>query len=143
MNLHIRKKRIIDTTLNGNRPIEIQHIPYIVSLQKNGDHACGGAILSFNVIITAAHCVADNAEYTVLSGSEKRNTGRQHNVIHIQRHPHFNIYLFMHDIALLVISPPIDFEHSVNRPITLYNEYPHPNSIATFSGWGCVFDERG
>lgn len=34
----------------------IDDVPYMVAILRFGSHICGGAILSVNVILTAAHC---------------------------------------------------------------------------------------
>ncbi|KAJ8945400.1 hypothetical protein NQ318_016007, partial [Aromia moschata] len=36
--------------------------PYAVSLRRNSSHTCGGTILNEKFILTAAHCVCDNAK---------------------------------------------------------------------------------
>lgn len=41
----------------GGENIAIEKVPYQISLRENGEHFCGGSIVSQTQIITAAHCV--------------------------------------------------------------------------------------
>ena len=133
----VRKKRIIDETENGNRPVPIQEVPYIVNVIENRRPVCGGSILLPNLIISAAHCVEDNANYIVLSGSSQLTRGIQHNVTRIIFHPNRPGHKFDYDLVLLTIFPPIDLFHSPNRPIPLFHGDIPPNTMGTTSGWGC------
>ena len=82
--MHIRKKRVIDLTRNGGRPIFLSKAPYIVHILKNGMSHCAGTILYADIIITIPTCILERREvaYTILSNSVLRNNGTPH---HIQR----------------------------------------------------------
>ncbi|XP_033214707.1 transmembrane protease serine 4-like isoform X2 [Belonocnema kinseyi] len=152
--LLIRKKRIIDRTRyeSHEEPVPmiptIYNVPYIVEIQKNGIHVCGGTILSANVIITAVFCVFQSLQrvrYIVKSGSTIIGAGRSHSVLEIRRHPSFSRFrTFDGNFALLTIFPPIDLVHSPNRKIPLYNATMllPPRTPVTVSGWGRVDDCR-
>jgi trypsin len=45
--------------------------PFIISLQKNGGHYCGGSLLNGNTVLTAAHCVVGSSAspFKVRAGS--------------------------------------------------------------------------
>ena len=112
-------------------------MPYIVSILKNGIINCGAAILEQSILITAAHCIAnENMTYTILSGSPFRNHGIPHTIRRKIIHPHYNERQYSNDLALLIIYPPINLEFPPNRKISLYNEPIVPNTLAIFSGWG-------
>ena len=134
----VRKKRIIDKTENGNKPVAIENVPYIVNVLENRIPNCAASILSPNIVITAAHCVEDNSNYTILSGSSFINRGNRHRVTKIQFHPERLKKGDENDLALLTIFPPIDLVHSPNREISLYNGDIPPNTYGTISGWGCT-----
>ena len=136
----IRKKRLIDRTLGGNRPVSRQQIPYIVNLRENGFFKCGASILSPHVVITTAQCVRKvGVKYTILAGSIKRNYGSNHFVRSVHMYPHFNLSRsFEDDLALLAISPPIILDRIRNQKIELYNGPLHPGTAVTLSGWGCT-----
>jgi trypsin len=40
----------------GGVPAVAGDFPFIVSLQKNGQHFCGGSLLDSTTVLTAAHC---------------------------------------------------------------------------------------
>ena len=139
MDLLIRKKRLVDRTLNGNRPVTVQQIPYVVSVHENFNHTCTGTILFANVILTTALCVLEGPpqRYAILSGSAHRSIGTRHFVTEIFRHPQYHLSEMTNsNLALLKITPPINFSHSPNRPISLLNGDVPPNTPAITSGWG-------
>ena len=119
--------------------MSIELVPYMVNIQRDNDSICGGSILTPNNILTAAHCLVDAAmHYRVLSGSKYKNRGTPHKIIKKIVHPGFVLSSYKNDLALIVISPPIDFIHSPNRGIQLYNgSLPSENPYGTFTGWGC------
>ena len=120
--------------------MEIEQIPYIVGIQKWGANGCGGAILSPNVILTAAHCVYDGPVeiYNILSGSPFRDKGTHHIIANKIMHPNYHPPFYIDDLALLTIFPPIDVIYSPNRVIGLHSGLLPPNAVGTLSGWGCT-----
>jgi len=50
----------------GGVPAVAGDFPFIVSLQKNGAHFCGGSLLDSTTVLTAAHC-ADGQTTTGLT----------------------------------------------------------------------------
>ena len=135
--LHVRKKRIIDLSLNRDQPMMTEKVPYIVNILQNGVSACGGSILSTNIVLSAAHCFLERkVKYSLLSGSRYVDRGVLHKIMRKIIYPEFRAHMLANDLALLIISPNIDLVHSPNRQITLYNGIVRPNTIGTFSGWG-------
>ena len=118
--------------------MNINQVPYIVNIRRNGQRTCGGSILSPEIILTAAHCIEIPGNYTILSGSSNRNQGISHNIIRITVHPHYNRRAFANDLALLTIIPPIDLIHSPNRKITFFNGNVLSETLGEVSGWGCM-----
>ena len=112
----------------------IDAVPYIVNILKDGNRNCAGSILEPEIILTAAHCFDERADYSILSGSSSANRGMQHDIIETIIHPGYHRMAFPNDLALLKIYPPIALP---NRKIFLHNEPVTLNSNATVSGWGC------
>lgn len=46
-----------DVRIVGGEDVDISEVPYQVSILRRGKHACGGAIVAADIIVTAAHCI--------------------------------------------------------------------------------------
>lgn len=100
--------------------------PWIVSLQMNGSHFCGGSLVRVGakaeskIVLTAAHCVADGIPYNteVVAGAHdllRPAAGETRvRVARAVSHPDYNPDTTMNDIAVLVLQSPIKF----NPPAT-------------------------
>lgn len=70
-------------------------LPHQISLQLKGKHYCGGVIVAENVVLTAAHCVANKnvKDYEVLAGFiNLKNPGKNLQRSHIEKitsHPKY------------------------------------------------------
>ena len=82
MSLHIRKKRVIDSTPNGGIPIHLERAPYIVNILENGRSNCAGTILDADIIITIPNCIDERpgVTHTILSNSALKNNGTPHHI---------------------------------------------------------------
>ena len=137
--LHVRKKRVINTSLTSDfRRLSLNQFFYMVNIHGNGRPICGGAILTPTIIVTAAHCVHKVGMYSVLSNTINLHRGLPHNVTQKIQFPNYNPNRLSNDLALLIISPPMDLIHSYNRRITLHNGPLPENATGTISGWGCT-----
>ena len=91
--LHIRKKRVIDKTRNGELSIQLSMAPYIVNILNARTSHCAGTILESDIIVTSPNCVSENSgtNFTILSGSVMRNGGTPHRIIGRSQHADFNL----------------------------------------------------
>jgi len=115
--------------------------PYQVHLDYNGSHQCGGSILSTFVILTAAHCLKYKLpnKFQVIAGDHDRfeteGTEQVRNVTHLFLHPDYNWDTDVHDIGLMILSTPLEFNRYV-QPV----DYPKTPTeflgIGVVSGWG-------
>jgi secreted trypsin-like serine protease len=117
------------------------------------DHFCGGSIFSDFYIITAAHCVDNESPYDVqiVAGihnrSDPNGVVRQVEQIHI--HPNWtsSSRAYLHDIALLRLSHPLNLRtnplltrvcvSNVQLP-TYVENYPANGTRLTAIGWGNI-----
>lgn len=131
-----------DGRIVGGLEIQIEQVPYQISLHKYSTHSCGGSIISENFVLTAAHCVFDDPPrmFTVRAGSSNQKAGGSlHKVVKIIKHslrftPTGVPY---NDIALLKVSPPFQFDDKrAPIPLHTFKEEIETGSIALVSGWG-------
>lgn len=110
--------------------------PYQVSLKEgiNG-HICGGAILTSEWILTAAHCLFSPPPDVVQTGSvTQSNGGAYYNVSKIYVHEKSH-EKFAYDIGLIRLATPIKF-NDVTKPISLPRTDKSDPIVVTLTGWG-------
>ncbi|NXA87143.1 PRS55 protease, partial [Melanocharis versteri] len=86
--------------------------PWLVSIQSQGKHICGGTIISALWILTAAHCFAEELppDLTVAVGGVDLSLPlEEHNPDSLILHEEFNRTSLQNDIALILLSSPIEF----------------------------------
>ena len=128
----------------------------IVSIRRLGSdqHWCSGTILNASFILTAANCVdGSDPTYpkgmTVAAGMHSRSNLQKmiRFVDRIYKHPFWNASAspLNHDIAILHLSKPLDFQSNIsivrtcvaqNNQSTLVSHYPANNSQIVAIGWG-------
>lgn len=94
---------------------------------------CGGSIISNEWIITAAHCVINASRVTVHLGSFETNNlfepnRRMISSSHIIQHPHFDFATGNHDLALIKLPEPIQFNQFI-QPIDIMDTYRRLDNI--------------
>ncbi|XP_040296147.1 serine protease 33-like [Bufo bufo] len=90
--------------------------PWQVSLQYDGNHTCGGTLISNQWVMTAAHCVEWTSNYysfSVVLGMYQLNTPSFHEIRRyldeVIIHPDYIGVLTRGDIALLKLSAPVSY----------------------------------
>lgn len=128
-------------------PIEIQNIPYQVSIQSksDGEHFCGGSIINNKYVLTAAHCVngTNVSDITLnvgfsLQGKPGYNL-QSYKAKRIVIHPNYNASENDFDVAVIEIYGVFTFNEFV-QPIELISDQTIFSEAigneARVSGWG-------
>ena len=160
----------VDAIIGGEDVTNPHEYPWMVGIvtydvendQPTNFGACGGAIISENMILTAAHCVQDGwsesdkgREYSKNTGvfveighssSSQRISVRVKSKLIHPNHGSFEKHQYAYDIALLELSEDLEFNEEV-QPIALPEEnvdeknyLDKSRSKFLVAGWGSTFD---
>lgn len=106
-----------DTFINNGAEARIQDFPHILSLRRNGVHVGGGAIISPNWALSAAHILlgCPPSQLTLRAGSAERLLGGAlHNAHQITIHNQFNPFNLNNNIAIIGVLEPFTFSATIS-----------------------------
>ncbi|KAG9273306.1 hypothetical protein AMEX_G12416 [Astyanax mexicanus] len=135
----------------GGQDAVVGEWPWQVSLHiKNSIHVCGASIISEHWLVTAAHCVQDDAKvrlsqpgsweaYLGLHTQKQLEVAQKRYLKRVIPHPNYNEYTFDNDIALMELEQPVTFKDTI-RPICLpSSSYNFPaGETVWITGWGAT-----
>ncbi|XP_076380535.1 trypsin-7 [Megalopta genalis] len=129
-----------ESRIVGGQPAYIDDHPYQVSLRYNNRHVCGGAIISEEWVVTAAHCVqrAFAPLISIKAGtSDLKEDGIVVDAEEIITHEMYDPRDSDYDIALIRLKKPLVYGGRV-RPILLAPVADHyqAGTKAVVTGWG-------
>ncbi|MEZ0391453.1 MAG: serine protease [Pseudobdellovibrionaceae bacterium] len=114
--------------------------PFIVSLQDNYGHFCGGSLISDEWVLTAGHCAKGGTIQNVVIGLHDQNNTAGAEVIKAKQvitHPKFNYNILVYDFALVQLERKTSY-----KPIAFNKEeinIPNNDSqMAIAAGWGAL-----
>ncbi|XP_060743711.1 transmembrane protease serine 4a isoform X1 [Tachysurus vachellii] len=129
-----------ESRIVGGQSTLIEHWPWQVSLQQNGQHTCGGSLVSPKWIITAAHCFTGRAEVTrwwVVAGNTYMTSLGGSAVDQIIVNGDYNSAVNDYDLAMMRLTKPLTLGASV-KPVCLppYNLGLTAGTSLVVTGWG-------
>ncbi|XP_056615622.1 granzyme H-like [Triplophysa dalaica] len=112
--------------------------PYMVSVQRNKQHICGGFLVSEQFVMTAAHCFENGQSLTVVVGAQDLKHSSDHIAVKFYHiHPGYDSENLQNDIMLLQFNRTTKKTNSV-KPISLPNKKRDikAKSKCSVAGWG-------
>ncbi|XP_062992929.1 serine protease 27-like [Elgaria multicarinata webbii] len=120
--------------------------PWQVSIKMNGEHHCGGSLITDQWIVTASHCFkhfSTPSNFTVLLGALKLSNPGPHSVTAAVRqiilNPTYDGHVRSGDIALVQLEQPVTFSKWI-IPICVPDANVNftPGHKCWVTGWGDV-----
>ncbi|GAA6096763.1 mast cell protease 1A-like isoform X3 [Tachysurus ichikawai] len=132
--------------VNGSE-VKAHSRPYMVSVQQNKTHICGGFLVSKNVVMTAAHCWNPGMKLTVVLGAHDLKKDRsaftrvEVKLYHI--HPMYDSKKLFNDIMLLQLNKTINKTKNISW-ISIpkkQNQDVKAKQVCSIAGWGKQSDK--
>lgn len=112
--------------------------PFMVSLQENGDHFCGGTLIERDLVLTAAHCMG--GDFKVVVGLHTQGDLQNAEVLSVASatiHPKYDSAKSDFDFALVRLTSKSKFEPAaINRSELSIPETEKDAQRSITAGWG-------
>merc|ERR1712112_722176 len=133
----------------GGFEAEPNQWPWQVALFVDNAWFCGGALISENYVLTAAHCVDGASYFDIMAGAHNVRESSEPNRVEITSfngwtHPQWSPNDLANDIALIELPSPITFNDYI-KPSCLPDagDTADPDELVTATGWGKPSDNAG
>ncbi|DAA29457.1 TPA: hypothetical protein BOS_5722 [Bos taurus] len=139
-NTNILPAEVGEPRVVGGRAAAVMSWPWLVSLQHQGHHYCGGALIGRRWVLTAAHCnFSTVTDYLVIGRSYLGNI-RNSDLIPVKAvyiHPSFTQFPPNDDLSLLHLEKPVELGEFVST-ICLPGKDDKINLLSKCltAGWG-------
>lgn len=121
----------------GGHNTTINRHPWQVSLQHNGVHFCGAAILNTDWALTSGQCATKYVDLTIRAGSNHtREGGEVYEVQKIVIHPNFDEETLDSDLALIKFTESITVDHAISTVLPQANASIKMSLGVDLTGWG-------
>lgn len=144
------KPNLRATRIVGGEEVAPHSHPYQAYLLLQlllGTSACGGSVISESVVLTAAHCLNNARQVTVVAGGhniqeiEASQQRRTTDAANLRIHPEYSRINVLNDVGTILLPTPLTFNEFVQPSIL---EPPSTNTFVGFTsratGWGRVAD---
>lgn len=122
---------LADSRVVGGITADPAAYPWLVSLRKLGAHNCGGTLIAPDVVLTAAHCVAEGSRPASAASLSVAGIAGYSGVERVAIHPQYSAGTFANDIAVVRLVTPLEA-----RPVALADLPAMPGDVAYAVGWG-------
>lgn len=134
------------TVIGGEDAVE-NEFPWMAQIRNRSNsnwrtnHHCGGALISDNLVVTAAHCVYgyNASNFQVVLGEHQRSvtSGDEQvfNVRALRRHPDFRMSDMRYDVAVIELAGNATIIPGIVEIAEIGNG-PAANDVSTILGWG-------
>ncbi|XP_027245559.1 cationic trypsin-3 isoform X2 [Cricetulus griseus] len=125
-----------DDSIFGGYTCRKNSVPYQVSLNA-GYHLCGGALVSDQWVLTAAHCYKPRIQVRLGEFNINEIEGGEQivNAAKIITHPNYSNDTTDNDIMLIKLNSPATMNSHVST-VSLPNSCPSAGTECLVSGWG-------
>ncbi|WP_327656012.1 S1 family peptidase [Streptomyces sp. NBC_00483] len=112
--------------------------PFMVSVQKDGKHYCGGSLIKRDWIVTAGHCTVnvEPEQLSVRVGDHDRTKGAAAKVTKVVAHPGFSYEPFRDDVAVMKLDHPVDA-----KPVEVAADAGPAGTDTRILGWGMTCED--
>ncbi|KTG01357.1 hypothetical protein cypCar_00042444, partial [Cyprinus carpio] len=126
-------------TVNGTEA-KAHSRPYMVSIQSNEKHVCGGFLISDEFVLTAAHCWNGYKTLTVVVGAHDLRESKNSDRIGVKSyipHPRYMAQFSWNDIMLLRLQEKVNINNYVEWiSLPKKGEDVEANTLCSVAGWG-------
>uniref|UniRef100_A0A8C2AD46 trypsin n=1 Tax=Cyprinus carpio TaxID=7962 RepID=A0A8C2AD46_CYPCA len=114
--------------------------PYMVSIQSNKKHVCGGFLISDEFVLTAAHCWNGSETLTVVVGAHDLRKSKNSDHIGVKSyipHPSYMVHFHWNDIMLLRLQKKVNINNYVEWiSLPKNGDHVEANTLCSVAGWG-------
>merc|ERR1712079_245913 len=139
----------IEDRIVGGHEAAHHEWPWQVALFIDDAWFCGGALISDEWVMTAAHC-ADGASYfDIMAGAHNVRASSEPHRVEITSyngwtHPGWNHNTLENDIALIELPSPLSFNEYIKPScMPMAGDTADVNEMVTCTGWGKPSDSAG
>ncbi|RXN37181.1 granzyme B(G,H)-like protein [Labeo rohita] len=135
---HLTFTALVDVGIVNGKEAKPHSRPYMVSLQINGHHHCGGFLISDEFVMTAAHCQKNQVMTAVVGAHDLKNKNEGSVRIGVKsyhKHPDYSNESNLNDIMLLRLEEKVKLSTNVNL-IIIKNKEEIKCTVCCVAGWG-------